>query len=345
MFEFTMQERDRRWQKVRGEMAARDLGALVVWDSFGGHGRYNANLRYLSDCKTEGYLVFPLEAEPVLVIFLRSARSPWVAQRRTGHPNYSETIAEILQELRLEKAGIGIVSLSGYYGQMGGFPHATYRSLAASLPGARFEDATDILEEARRVKSDEEIRCIELGCAAANRVIGAVADTAGAGATDHEVRATIMDTLFRSGCEPASMLLYSSGKAMSGPGGGGHFESGGDRSLEPGDVILTEFDAQYHGYVAQHNQPFSVGEPDRQWREIFRVASEAYHNGLDKLKPGITVGRLDEAFLSVIRASGYVAGYPQFHNSGLGGVEEPIGAFTTQPGYKPKTSPFKVVLS
>jgi Xaa-Pro aminopeptidase len=337
VFELTLKERDRRWKKVREAMDKRELGALVVWDSFGGHGRYNANLRYLSNANTEGYLVFPLVGEPALVIFLKKVRSTWVTNRETGHPMYSRTIADLLKEMHLENAAIGIVALSGYYGEMGSFPYSTYVSLTRSLPGARFEDATDILETARRVKSEEEIRCFEQGCEVANRVIQAVADTAKPGVKDFEVRAVIMDTLFRNGCEPGSMILYNSGKEVITSGGGGLSDPAGAKTLDKGDIILTEFDAQYLGYMAQHNQPFSLGEPDKEWRDIFRVALEAFKSALKALKPGITAAELDEAFLSSVRGSGYTPGSPQFHGIGLS-LEEPFGAFPRQPGYKMKSA-------
>ena len=38
MRQFTLEERDRRWKKGREEMGKRDLGAPVVWSSFGHHG-------------------------------------------------------------------------------------------------------------------------------------------------------------------------------------------------------------------------------------------------------------------------------------------------------------------
>ena len=66
--------------------------------------------------------------------------------------------------------------------------------------------------------------------------------------------------------------------------------------LEDGDIILTEFDASYLGYAPQFNQPFPVGEQDKEWQDIFIVAIVAFNNGFRTLKPGITVGELGQAF-------------------------------------------------
>ena len=282
----------------------------------------------------EGYLVFPLEGEPTLITFHGRPHPSWVKDNRSGHPTYSKAISERLRELHLEGASIGIVGLSGYYGELG-FPHTTYVSLTSNFPGAKFEDATDIVVKARRIKSPAEIRCFELGCEVGEKVIQAIIDTAKVGVTDREIKLKVMDTVFRNGCDFASMLLLGAGKELT-HGGQIPLQSP-PRALEQGDVILAEFDARYLGYMAQFNQPFSVGEPSKEWRDIFNVALEAFNNGFRTLRPGITAGELDEALISPIREAGYVRTNPAFHALGLS-LEEPIGNYPHQTYHKPDLS-------
>jgi len=337
MFDLTLKERDRRWEKVREAMEKRRLQCLLIWGSYGRFRHFGANLKYLSNISAEGYLVFPLKDNPTLVqFFARPDPTAWVVDGRTGHPNYSKGISDRIRELHLENGRIGFVGLSGYDGEMG-FPYATYVSLTSNFPGAHFEDATDIMTEARIIKSPSEIRCIELGCEIGEKVIQVIVDTAKAGVKDYEVRATVMDTLFREGCEPDAMFLYQSGKEILHAGQGGQLKPPGAKVLEDGDIILTEFDAAYLGYLAQYNQPFSLGEPDKEWKEIFRVAGEAFKNALNILKPGITTGELYQAILSPIKQMGYTSTNPGFHGLGLG-LEEPVSTFPAQTGYKPDTS-------
>jgi len=284
----------------------------------------------------QGYLVFPFEGEPTIFTFESGQKSLWVKDSRTGQPAYANAISERLRELHLESARIGIVGLSGYWGEMG-FPYTTYRSLMDTFPSAKFEDATDLLEKARMIKSVAEIRCFELGCEGGLKVIQTIANVAKAGVKDLEVRAKIMDTLFRNGCEPDSMLFYFSGKgAVHGAQGGRHAPAG-QKVLERGELIVVEFDAKYCGYIAQFNQPFSVGEPDKELRDMSTVALESFNNGFTVLRPGITAGELDEAFLSPIKRAGYRTRNPAFHGLGLY-LEMPMGYFEGQPAYKPDTS-------
>ena len=171
MLILTQEEGKRRWQKVREAIAGRDLECLIIWGSFGGFGSLGASLRYLSNVANEGYLVFPLEGEPTLFTFLvKEDPASWIKDWRCGHPKYSQAMADRLRELHLESARVGIVGLSGYQAEEG-FPHATYMALAGNFPKAELVDATDIVVVTRRIKSDAEIKCFEIGCEVGEKII------------------------------------------------------------------------------------------------------------------------------------------------------------------------------
>ncbi len=338
----TLDERERRWQRIREAMEKRGLECLIIWGGFGHYRGLNANLRYLSNTTIEGYLVFPLKDDPTLVTFLQNRLSEadptsWVRDWRTGHPKYSNVISQRLKELHMESARIGMVGQSGYYGEWG-FPYTTYVSVMNNFPAASFQDATDILEEARIIKSPAEIRCFELGCEVGDQVIQSIMNTAKVGVRHYEIVAKMMDTSFREGCEPGAMLLYTAGKDITFAGQAGYSGPPDRRAVENGEIILAEFDAKYLGYIAQYNQPFSVGEPNKEWQELSKIAIEAFDKGLDALRPGITVRELDQAMLSPVReAAGYTYTLPVFHGLGLG-LEEPFSTFPAQPEYRPNTS-------
>ena len=111
-------------------------------------------------------------------------------------------------------AGIGVVNTRvigiGSTGERG-FPYATYQTLMENLPKARFEDATDIIDEARRIKSAAEIKCLEIGCDAADAGARAVVATARSGVRDYEVMAKLVETLMLNGW-PDTLFLFGSGK-------------------------------------------------------------------------------------------------------------------------------------
>ncbi|MFC2046977.1 M24 family metallopeptidase [Chloroflexota bacterium] len=338
MFTLSVEERDRRWNNVRKAMEKRDLKCLIVWGTTGEFRDFNGNLQYLSNVANEGYLLFPLESEPTLYSFEGGFEATWVPDWQAGMPLYSKMMSERLRELHLESTKIGIVGLSGYYAEMG-FPYITYTALMNNLPAAKFEDATDIVEDARMIKSEAEVRCMELACEVGEKVIQTVVDTAKPGVAEWEVKTKMWETMLHNGCEFGSMILYCQGKGplLHAGQSGWFYEMPSSKVLEPGDVILTEFDTSYWGYKAQYNQPFSVGEPTKEWQGIISTARKSFESGFDALKPGITVGELDEAFLSPIKKAGYVVANPPFHGLGLT-LEMPMGTYPRQVNYKPNTS-------
>ena len=339
VFELGKDERDRRWKKVRDSMKKRDIGALIIWGFAGFDSCEGANFVYMTNVPTfgclalPGYLVFPVEGDPTMVGFAKMpGEKLWVNDIRGKQPSYSRVIIDRLKELHLEDAKIGVVNTKvtgiGSSGERG-FPYITYMTLLENLPEAHFEDATDILDEARRIKSDAEIRCLEIGCQAANAGVQAIMDTARPGIRDYEVMAKLVEVLMQNGCEPDTLFLYGSGKDYVDTGNGQYLNPRYLRMLEDGDMIHTEFNAKYNNYVAQYNQPFSLGEPDEEWRKVFEVAEACINNGLAILKPGITLKELTQALHTPIFEADLKTVRPAFHGLGLTS-EEPLAS--TAPG-------------
>ena len=335
VFELGKEERDRRWKMVRDSMKQRDLGALVIWGFAGFDSCESANFVYMTDMPTfgclslPGYLVFPAEGEPTMVGFAKMpGEKLWVSDIRGKQPSYSKVIIDRLKELHLENSRIGVVSTKvvgiGSTGERG-FPYVTYMALNEDLPNARFEDATDILDDARRIKSEAEIRCLEIGCEAADAGVQAIVDTAKPGVKDYEVMAKLIEALMLKGCEPDTLFLYGSGKDYVDSGNGQYLNPRYLRTLESGDMIHTEFNAKYNNYTAQYNQPFSIGEPDTEWRRVFEVAEASVNNAMAALKPGITARDLVQAFHTPIIEAGLKTVRPAFHGLGLTS-EEPLAA-------------------
>src|SRR4030067_775411 len=93
-----------------------------------------------------------------------------------------------------------------------GFPYTTYTAVISNLPTAKFDDVTDIVEEARMIQSEAEGRRIELACEVREKVLQTVLDAAKPGVKEWEVKTKMWETMLRNGCEAGSMILYCQGK-------------------------------------------------------------------------------------------------------------------------------------
>ena len=60
------------------------------------------------------------------------------------------------------------------------------------------------------------------------------------------------------------------------------------RKLEKGDLFISEYVTSYAGYELHTECSISIGEPRKEYREIFKVCKEASDKSTAKLRPGIS---------------------------------------------------------
>ncbi len=346
----TFDERDRRWANIRKEMAKQNLDCLIVFGVEGHFFQMLCNLRYLTNYPMGKFLVFPKDGEPTLFVFGGGAVSPqlvkqtgeffWVTDIRTGHPLYHKPISRRIVELSLQKGRIGGVGLSEYWGGAM-FPYSTWTELMKAFPEAEFSDATSIVENARRIKSAAEIRCLEIATEIGEEVIAQVVKTGKPGVKEYLVRKAIIDALIDGGSELDTMVLISTGSDyMESQAHLNFVPTTGQRALQAGDIILTEFDTNYYGYRGQFNQPYAVVKASSEWRELANVCRESYERGVKALRAGVSVEELERAMMPPITEGGYKRGWPLFHSIDYS-IAEPFSSFPEQPD-KPTLNQFRL---
>ncbi|MGE0068499.1 MAG: M24 family metallopeptidase, partial [Solirubrobacterales bacterium] len=323
----SLQERDRRWALLRREMAAHDLECLLVSGFHSVLWEAQASLRWLTNLDIEGFLVFPREGEPIFYSFIPRPKVTrlegcWVPDNRSGFPSFGQSLVDGLRELGVGKGKVGVLSMSGVFGEYGGFPYAAMHDLQAQLAELEFEDSTSWFAPLRMIKSAEEIRMFEIGAAIAEDVFAAVVETAGEGVADAEIRAAISAARIRAGCEPHSTTFYAQGKDVCHPLDSGiMLEPGYGNPLQRGDVIVSELATRVNGYEIEFNQAWVLGEADEEWERMFVVAAESFEVGVAALRPGITNIDLQEAMRAPLEEAGFTWFYVFFHGSGL--LDEP----------------------
>jgi Xaa-Pro aminopeptidase len=289
---FSLAERDRRWSAVRARMAAAGLDVLVTPQNSGHSTDFQANSRYLSHVGGGGDadigVVFPLQGEVTAVATSAKLRWPnvqnWVTDVREARRNYGRVMAERLKELNPRVVGIAGLG-EGTRSPEGTILYGTYRQIREACPNAELRDATDLMVEARWVKSEEEIAFL----ARSNDIIdaGYDAEIAKPGASDWVVWGEAMGAMLRAGSELPVHYNWVSGprplRTQARPC---------YRLLQPGDVILNELEASWAGYRAQQDLPVAVGQPDPAFVELMKVQDDLFHTTLAALTPGTTLGEL-----------------------------------------------------
>jgi Xaa-Pro aminopeptidase len=319
---FSGAERDRRWSLLRAEMKRANLDALIAlpneghWDQFGADTRY---ITQIGGTQTEVGCVLPLEGEVTAVV--RGANEiewwglaqEWVKDIRPSRRSYGEPVIERLKEIRAER--VGVVALSGLVrAPEGVVPWGTFEKIRTALPKVKFENATDLMQEVRSVKSGEEVAFIEKAAEIIDKAIDVLIQHSKPGARDNELIAEMLREIVRQGGEPITMLLFGTG----GPEVPWAQRVITTRRLKPGDLINTEVEAKYAGHIAQALQPISLGPRPRDLVKIFDATKVIFDAMLKFLKPGLTFGAAAKFYQDQVQAAGYEPDGALMHGRGLG---------------------------
>jgi Xaa-Pro aminopeptidase len=319
---FSLQERERRWGLLRDQMAKANLDALIAlpneghWDQFGADTRY---ITQIGGTQTEVGAILPRQGEVTAVV--RGANEiewwglaqDWVVDIRPSRRSYGEPVIERLKELQAER--VGVVGLSGLVrAPEGVVPWGTFEKIRTALPGVKFENATGLMQEVRSVKSAEEIAFIEKAAEIIGHANDVLIDHAKPGVGEHELVAEMLREMVRRGGEPITMMLFGSG----GPEVPWAQRVFTTRKLKAGDLINTEVEAKYGGYIAQALQPLSVGPKPRELDKIFDATKVIFDKLLAFLQPGLSFGEVVAFYQEEVQAAGYEPDGALMHGRGLG---------------------------
>ncbi len=319
---FSLEERDRRWTLMRQEMREAGLHALISlpneghWDQFGADTRY---ITQIGGTQTEVGAVLPLEGDVTAVV--RGANEiewwglaqDWVKDIRPSRRSYGEPVIERLKEIRAER--VGVIGLSGLVrAPEGVVPWGTFEKIRQALPAVKFENATDLIQQVRAVKSGEEVAFIEKAADIIGKAIDVLIAHSKVGVRENELIAEMLREIVRQGGEPITMLLFGTG----GPEVPWAQRVFTTRQLKPGDLINTEVEGKYAGYIAQALQPISLGPKPPELEKIFDATKVIFDKMLKFLKPGITFGAVAKFYQDEVRAAGYEPDGALMHGRGLG---------------------------
>jgi len=311
---FSTAERDRRWKAVRERMRDAGIDVLVTPQNTGHSMDFQANTRWLTHCGGGGdadiAAIFPLEGGPTIVATTAVARwsttQTWTTDIREARRNYGRVIAERIRELRPSRIGVAGLG-GGTRTPEGTILHGTYLQIQGAAPGAEIVDATDLMAEVRYTKSDEELAFLARSRDMIELAVAAEIAAARPGAVDWQVWADTMHAMFRAGSEMPVHCNW-----LSGPRPMRTLTRATHRVLESGDLIVNELESSWAGYRAQAVVPVAVGRPDPVYLELMKVQRVLFEDMLEHLRPGTTLGELQERCARLAReaapASGAAAG-------------------------------------
>ena len=292
--------RSDRLARAKAALEASELGAILLFDQ--------NNIRYVTSThigewardKSARCVLLPRNGDPVLWDFGSAARhhqlyAPWLPEsswragvtsmrgampESTGVPDLlAGHIYDVLREHDLLDAQLGI--------------DLTDMETLASLQRRNIAvaDAAPIMQEARKIKTVDEIALLEHAAGVVDAVYQQIYETLRPGVREHEIVAEAQRLLFELGSEQVEAINAVSGDRCS-----PHPHVFSDRLLRPGDQAFFDIIHSFMGYRTCYYRTFAVGSTNQQQIDAYKQCREWLDNAIELVRPGVTTEKIAEVW-------------------------------------------------
>lgn len=184
---------------------------------------------------------------------------------------------------------------------------ATHEALAAHV-AAEQVDVTDILFDARLLKSDEEIALLRLAGDVAKIGADAFLEALDPGVTELSVAAHAVAAIDRGlGALHPSAASSTYAYCQFGDHSLSPHRHPTSRRLRRGDVVALNVFPVIWGYCMELERTFVFGEPTREQAAALRVATEAFDLAKGLYRPGKNIADLHNETTRLLEEAGYAA--------------------------------------
>jgi Xaa-Pro aminopeptidase len=326
-------ELDRRWKAAREVMKERQVDFLLMRNDeefLGGYVRWFSDFPPASSYPLT--VIFPCSDEMTMIASggAPPAESPyppaWAARgvkKRLCAPYFAslhytstmdaELAVGVLKEQK--RATIGLVGRSF-------IPITFYEYLRKHLPGHRFVDMTDPIDQIKAIKSPEEIELIKQTAKIQDLAMEQVRKVIKPGMRDFEVLAEAQYSCIKQGSERQFFLV---GSGPQGVPTRWQFRRFQNRVIREGDQfsILIEVNGP-GGFYTELGRVFSMGKPSQVLQDAFGTAVEAQALSQKLMKPGVNPKDLWDANNEFLQKKGYNRETRLYaHGQGYDAVERP----------------------
>ncbi len=292
-------ELERRWNAIRVAMVNRKIDILLMQNTnqfLGGYVKWFTDIPAFNGYPTT--VIFPKDDDMTVINIgpimeagssLTNVSSMSEAYRGVRDCltapyfpslHYSKTYdAELIVErlLPMKNCTIGLVNTSH-------IPLGFYEHLRAQLTAATFTDATDLVDEIKAVKSDEEIALIKKTTVLQDAAFEKALNFIKPGVRDFEVMAMAQYSCQLLGSEQQLIMVGSAPMGTPSPMRKRHFMN---RMIQEGDQITLMIEANGPGgFYAELGRTCVLGKASNELLEACEIANQAQNVTLEILKQG-----------------------------------------------------------
>ena len=284
---YSREEFERRLGHARDLLVKHNLDAFVLTSMH--------NIKYFSDLvpspfgRTFGVVITPEKSTTV---------TPWVDGGMPWRTTYGDNIAytdweaknffravdHVLAEQRIKPSRLGI--------EFDGLTVEKYRLFQDWFDGAELTDMAEALMLKRLLKSDEEAQLIRQGALIAEVGARAVKNAIREGITEYELSMIATQAMVPEIAKayPNQELRETFALIQSGINTDGAHNWPTTRKLQRGDLLSINCFPMMSGHYTAVERTMTLGQPDQRTLDLWKINVEAYHLGLDLIKPGAIAG-------------------------------------------------------
>jgi Xaa-Pro dipeptidase len=290
-----------RLQRVRSEMAKRNIAALVVSDP--------VNVRYATGARN--MQVFTSRNTPSRYLLLTADRS--ILHEFTGCQHLADgldTIDEVRQAQTASFVAAGdaiadrehtwareiaatIRELVGETAPTVGLERMNAgAAIALAATGIRLVDAQESIEMARAIKSEGEVDCIRASLRMTEAAVSELRAAITPGITENELWSVLHRAVIAGNGDYCETRLLNSG-----PRTNPWFQETASRVIGPNELIALDTDVVgCHGYYADFSRTFHAGPdaPTATQRDLYGLAHEQVQHNLAVIEPGLSFREYSE---------------------------------------------------
>ena len=271
-------ERERRYVAIRQAMSENGLEALVICSR--GDEFVRGRVQYVSDIfqwAGRGFVVLPAKGEAVFITdplwgLGYAMQSGWLTDYRIP-PIAGTEIGNILSDLGLSSASVGIVGLADITAV------ADFNAMKAAGPNVDWQDATDLFDDVRSIKSAEEIEATRETGRIIRRVFRALEAELRPGVQELDVLSEAHRLARQLGCVEGIALM---GRAPF-----NSFTPGTRGVIEKDDIIVIDLEwGGPSGYWDEVRRVYSFKPPTSPQQTFWETRVESFAACVEAMKAG-----------------------------------------------------------
>lgn len=213
------------------------------------------------------------------------------------------------------------------------------QALALETCGLTVKDCQGEILAVRAIKTDEEVKCLQISMTGAEAAVAAVREGIRPGVSENDLFAIMYHEVIRQGGEFIETRLLTSGQRTN-----PWFNEASGRRIRPGELVALDTDTiGCYGYYSDFSRTFRCGpgKPTAYQKSLYRMSYDQVQHNLGIIKPGVSFREIadaawtiperfvDQRYTSVMHGVGmhgetpFIAHAMDFHTYGREGTLKP----------------------